>query len=177
MTVVDRVRIERAVLSYDWWLDLRGTRWRRRRELRAELRANLRDATAHIGSRAAASGLGSTRRMAAEAFPQDATRPRWTAGLQSGLAALGLTLLVALLAGLAWADGVMSAAPDTPVRGSVALLPGSSMEYSPLADGFTVSTSVGWLPPAVGLLVFVAVARPWRALGGHHRDARVHSPY
>jgi hypothetical protein len=24
---------------------------------------------------------------------------------------------------------------------------------------------VGWLPVAVGLLVFVVVARPWRALG------------
>lgn len=84
MTVRDRVRIERAVQSYDWWLDLRGAPRRRRRELRTELRSNLRDATAHVGSRAAVSGLGSTRQMAAEVVPEDPTRPRWTAGLQAG---------------------------------------------------------------------------------------------
>jgi hypothetical protein len=171
MTVLDRVRIERAVLSYDWWLDLRGASWRRRRDLRAELRSNLREATARSGSTAAVTALGSTRRMAAEAAPVDATRPRWTAGLQSGFAALALTLLVAFVAGLAWADGVMDADPDAPVRGSVTLLPGSSMEYAPLADGFSVSTSVGWLPVAVGLVVLVVVARPWRALAGRREHA------
>lgn len=177
MTVRDQVRIERAVLSYDWWLDLRGAPRRRRRELRTELRSNLRDATAHVGSHAAVSGLGSTRQMAADAVPADPTRPRWTAGLQAGGAALALTLFVALLAGLAWADGAMSAAPDTPVRGSVSLLPGSSMEYSPTADGFSVSTGVSWLPVAIGVLVFVAVARPWRALPGARRNLPVPSPY
>lgn len=177
MTVRDRVRIERAVLSYDWWLDLRGAPRRRRRELRTELRSNLRDATAHVGSRAAVAGLGSTRRMAAEAVPEDRTRPRWTAGLQAGCTALALTLLVALLSGLAWADGAMSAAPDATVRGSVTLLPGSSMEYSPVGDGVAVSTGVGWLPLAVGVVVFVAVARPWRALSGSRPDAPVRSRY
>jgi hypothetical protein len=105
--------------------------------------------------------------MAAEAVPEDPTRPRWTAGLQAAGAALALTLLVALFAGLAWADGAMSAAPDTPVRGSVSLLPGSSMEYAPAAGGLSVSAGVGWLPLAVAALVFVSVARPWRALRAH----------
>ena len=110
--------------------------------------------------------------MAAEAFPEDRSRPRWTAGLQAGGAAIGLGLLLALMSGLAWADGVMAADPDRAVRGSVALLPGSSMESAPLGDGFSVSTSVGWLPLAVGVLVFVAVAvaRPWRALTGRRQD-------
>lgn len=165
MFVLDRIRIERAVLSYDFWLDLRGTPWRRRRGLRAELRANLREAAAHSGSKAAVGALGSTRQMAAETAAEDPTRPRWTVGVHSGVIALFLTLFVALLAGLAWADGVMDAAPDEPVRGSVTLLPGSSMEYRPLENGFSVWTSVGWLPLIVGLLVFVIAARPWRALG------------
>jgi hypothetical protein len=164
MNVLDRVRIERAVLSYDWWLDLRGTPARRRRELRRELRANVREAAAHTGARAAVAALGSTRQMAADAALADPTRPRWAVGIYSGLTALMGTLVVALLAGTAWADGVMSADPTAPVRGSVTLLPGSSMEYAPLADGFSVSSSVGWLPVAVGVLVFVAVARPWRAV-------------
>ncbi len=164
MNVLDRARIERAVLSYDFWLDVRGTPWRRRRDLRAELRANLREATAHAGAKAAVGALGSTRQMAADAAPEDPTRPRWTVGVHSGVTALCLTLLVSLLAGSAWADGVMDADPDEPVSGSVTFLPGSSMEYRPLEDGFSVGTSVGWLPVAVGLLVFVLAARPWRAL-------------
>jgi hypothetical protein len=173
MNVLDRVRIERAVLAYDWWLDLRGTPWRRRRDLRSELRSNLRDAATRTGARAAVGALGSTRQMAADATtPDDPTRPRWAAGLYSGVTALMATLVVALLAGLAWADGVMDADPEDPVRGSVTLLPGSAMEYAPLGDGFSVSTSVGWLPVAVGLLVLVAVARPWRALGRTRVDAR-----
>lgn len=164
MNVLDRIRIERAVLAYDWWLDLRGAPWRRRRDLRSELRANLRDATAHTGARHAVAALGSTRQMAAEAHTDDPTRPRWAVGIYCGFAALMLTVLVALLAGLAWADGVMNADPSEPVRGSVTLLPGSSMEYAPLENGFTVSSSVGWLPVVVGLLAFVLVARPWRAV-------------
>ena len=164
MNVLDRVRIERAVLSYDWWLDLRGTPARRRRDLRAELRGNLRDAAAHTGARQAVASLGSTRQMAAESAVVDPYRPRWAVGIYCGIAALMLTLLVALLAGLAWADGVMNADPSEPVRGSVTLLPGSSMEYAPLENGFTVSSSVGWLPVVVGVLVFVLVARPWRAV-------------
>jgi hypothetical protein len=164
MNVLDRIRIERAVLSYDWWLDLRGTPARRRRDLRAELRRNLHDAAAHAGARQAVAALRSTRQMAAESSIDDPSRPRWVVGIYCGITALMLTLLVALLAGLAWADGVMSADPSQPVRGSVTLLPGSSMEYAPLGDGFAVSSSVGWLPVAVGLLTFVLVARPWRAV-------------
>lgn len=172
MNVLDRGRIERAVLGYDWWLDLRGASWRRRRDLRAELRANLRDAAARTGARQAVASLGSTRQMAAESSADDPSRPRWAVGIYGGVAALMLMLLVALLAGLAWADGVMSADPSEPVRGSVTLLPGSSMEYVPLADGFAVSSSVGWLPVAVGLVTFVLVARPWRALRRNRVGAR-----
>jgi hypothetical protein len=177
MNVLDRIRIERAVHSYDWWLDLRGTPAARRGELRRELRANLREAAAHTGARAAVAALGSTRQMAADAALADPTRPRWRVGIYSGLAAFIGTLVVALLAGLAWADGVLSADPTEPVRGSVTLLPGSSMEYAPLAEGFSVSSSVGWLPAAVGLAVFVVVARPWRAARRSTGDARQTSTY
>jgi hypothetical protein len=98
-------------------------------------------------------------------------------GVYSGLSAFVGTLVVALLAGLAWADGVLSADPTEPVRGSVTLLPGSAMEYVPLADGFVISTGVGWLPAAVGLAVFVVVARPWRAVRRSAMDARQTSTY
>jgi hypothetical protein len=167
MTLRDRIRIEWAALSYAWWLDLRGAPRRRRRELRDELRANLRDAAARGGSKAAVMALGGTRRMAAEAVPEDADRPRWTAGLQAAGATFALGMLGALLSGLAWADGVRSAAPTAPVQGSMTLLPGSSMEYAPLPDGFSVSAGVGWLPLALAVLALVVVARPWRTLVRH----------
>ena len=166
MNVLDRARIEWAVLSYDFWLDLRGTPWRRHRDLRAELRANLRDASARSGTRAAVDALGSTRQMAADAQAVDPARPRWTAGVHSGFGALMLTLLGALIAATAWADGVLSADPTGPVSGSVTLLPGSALEYAPVGDGFALSYSTGWAPVVVGLVVFVVVARPWRALTG-----------
>ena len=166
MNVLDRIRIERAVLSYDFWLDLRGTPWRRRRDLRQELRANLRDAAARSGTSAAVAALGSTRQMAAEAQVLDPARPHWTAGVHSGFVALMVTLLASLIAATAWADGVLSADPAEPVSGSVTLLPGSSLQYTPAGDGFALSYSTGWAPVAVGLVVFVLVARPWRALPG-----------
>lgn len=172
MNVLDMLRIERAVLAYDFWLDLRGTPWRRRRELRQELRTNLRDATARSGARAAVAALGSPRQMAADAQVEDPTRPRWTAGVHSGFLALVLTLVGALVAATAWADGVLSADPGRPVTGSVIFLPGSSMEYAPLGDGFALTYSTGWTPVAIGLVVFVVVARPWRAVTG----GRVLSP-
>jgi hypothetical protein len=173
MNVLDRIRIERAVLSYDWWLDLRGTPWRRRRDLRAELRANLREAAVRSGVRAAVGALGSTRQMAAETEPVDPTRPRWTVGLQSGFGALVLTLLGALIAALAWVDGVMSTDPDGPASGSITLLPGSSVEYVPGSEGFSISYGVGWLPLAVAAAVFVAVARPWRVIGARPAERPV----
>ena len=166
MNILDRVRIERAVLSYDFWLDLRGTPWRRRRDLRQELRTNLRDSSTRSGARAAVAALASTRQMAADAQVVDPARPRWTAGVHSGFVALMLTLLGALIAATAWADGVLSADPTEPVSGSVTLLPGSSLEYAPVGDGFALSYSTGWAPVVVGLVVFVLVARPWRALPG-----------
>lgn len=165
MSLSDRIRIERAVLTYDFWLDLRGAPWRRRRDLRAELRANLRESTARNGSRAAVAALGSTRVMAAEASPTDPSRPRWTAGLQAGSGRPGRHPADRLprRPGLG-RRRARRGARSSAVRGSVTLLPGPSMEYAPAAEGFSVSTSVGRLPLAVGVLVFVLVARPLRAV-------------
>lgn len=162
MNVADRFRVEWTVLSYDWWLDLRGAPGRRRRELRRELRTNLQDASGHVGAAAAVRSLGSTRAMAADALPTDPTRPRWTAGAQAGVAAFTVVLLLQFLAATAWLDGAMAAEPDGRVTGSIRLAPGSAMEYSPLSTGFSMSFAPGWGALAVGLGVLVLVARPWR---------------
>jgi len=170
MTLLDRIRIERAVLSFDWWLDLRGAPGRRRRQLRRELRSNLVAATADAGSRAAVRHLGEMRRLAAETVAEDGTRARWTAGLQAGATAVVATLLVQLLAALAWWDGAMAARPDGAVTGSLTPFPGSTLRYVPQDGGFALSLAPGWTSLAVGLLVLVVVARPWRVRARSARD-------
>jgi hypothetical protein len=169
MTLLDRVRIERAVYAYDFWLDLRGAPARRRRELRRELRANLVEASAHRGSRTAVRSLGSTRQMAADAGVVDRSRPRWAAGLSAAAAALGLVLLLELLAALSWVDGAMAAARGSATSGSLTFFPGSSVEYAPLGAGFSVAVEPGWLCLAAGLATLVVVARPWRPLTARGR--------
>lgn len=164
MNLLDRIRIERAVQSYDLWLDLRGASMRRRRGLRRELRANLAEATADVGSRTAVDRLGSTRSMAVVAVPSRRGVPRWSVGGTAAVVALALTLLAQVLAALAWLDGVLDAAGGQAVTGALTFFPGSTLEYTPMGDGFGLALGVGWLPWALGLLVFVLVARPWRLL-------------
>lgn len=164
MNLLERARIEAAVQSYDLWLDLRGARGRRRRDLRRELRANLVEASARVGAREAVDRLGSTRAMATEAIPIRAGRPRWNVGGVTGVVVFALVVLAELLSALAWTDGVMAAAPAVPAAGSLTLFPGTDLTYSPEGSGFAVTYALGWLAPAVGALVFVLVARPWRAL-------------
>ena len=166
MNVLDRARVEWAIRSYDWWLDLRGANGRRRRELRRELRANLMDAAQHVGARDAVRALGGTQQMAVEAIPADRARPRWSVGISAGLVAAAATLLVQFLTALAWLDGVLAAGPDGRVSGSITLHPGSSLQYAPQASGFSMTFSPGWSALVVGLLVLVAVARPWRLRTG-----------
>src|SRR5512142_2028709 len=61
---VDRWRIGWALVRYDFWLSVFCVPGRRARALRRELRSNLWDAAARVGSGAAVSGLGSIRAMA-----------------------------------------------------------------------------------------------------------------
>ena len=164
MNVLDRARIERAVLAYDFWLDLRGTPWRRRRDLRRELRANLRDGAAHSGARAAVGALGSIRQMAADAGFDDPARPRWGVGLWAGAVAFAVCMNLGFFAAFAWLDGARAADTGGAVSGSVTFFPGSSLTYTPRADSFSASYAVGWLPLAVAAGAFLLAARPWRLL-------------
>ncbi len=172
MNLIERIRLERAVQSYSWWLDLRGASGRRRRGMRRELRANLFEATSGTSAREAVRRLGSLRVMAAEAVPVERARPRWNSGLQVAVAALMTTLLVEVLAALAWLDGAMTAAPERAVTGPMTLFPGSSLAYEPEGAGFSLLFEPGWLCLAVGLVAFVGVARPWRVVRARTRKDR-----
>ena len=166
MNVLDHLRVERAVQSYAFWLDLRGVPGSRRRQLRRELRVNLREAASSHGAVAAVRALGSARTMAADAAPQDTATPRWSAGLQAGAAALLTVLMVEVLASLAWLDGAMAAGEGGRITGSMTLFPGSSLTYERSGSGFSLSMAPGWLCLVVGMLVLLAVARPWRHVTG-----------
>ena len=175
MNILDRARIVGATVSYDLWLDLAGVPGRRRRDLRRELRANLGDATALVGSRAAVRNLGSTREMAAAANSPDPKRPRWTVGFTAGLSLLGLSLFAETIAALSWFDGAMAATPESRVTGAMTFFPGSSLTYSPSASGldsgFSLSISFGWVYLLVGFIGFVLAAQPWRILLNRHTRA------
>jgi hypothetical protein len=163
MNVIDRARVSWATFSYDLWLELRGVPGRRRRDLRRELRSNLGDATAAVGSRNAVRALGNMRQMAAAAADEsDPTRPRWTIGFVVGLAALAVSWTTGIFAALSWLDGVIAAEPDGQVSGAMTFFPGSSLIYEPLAEGFSFTMNLGWVCFLIGLIAFVLAARPWR---------------
>jgi len=167
MNVIDRARIMGATVSYDLWLDFAGMPGRRRRDLRRELRANLEEATALVGSSNAVRGLGGTREMAAAASVPDAARPRWTVGFAVGISFLGLALIAELLAALSWFDGVIAATPESRVTGTLTFFPGSSLTYSPSASSFGISIGFGWVCFFVAFVAFVLTAQPWRLLARH----------
>jgi len=164
MKLLDRARINGAVQSYDFWLDVRGVCRSRRRDLRRELHANLLDASDRHGARQAVQALGGVRAMAALAAPSDSSRPRWSAGLQAGAAAMVTAFILTLLTAVAWLDGARAAQPTHGVEGSITLVPGAVVTYQPGVSSFSVEVQPGWAFLALGILTFVLVARPWRAL-------------
>lgn len=172
MNILDRARIVGATVSYDLWLELAGVPGRRRRDLRRELRANLRDATALVGSHTAVRNLGRIREMAAAANSPDPRHPRWTVGFTAGLSLLALSLFAETIAALSWFDGAMAATPQSRVTGEMTFFPGSSLVYSPnasgLDSGFSISINLGWVCLLIGFIAFVLAAQPWRILLDRH---------
>ena len=159
----DRLRLGLAVLRYDAWLDLRGgVGRRRRRELREELRANLADASARVGSREAVRRLGPLRVLAAETAggTRPGGLPAWSRGVLSAACAFAAVLLLELLATMWWVGAAHDSGAPV-VRGSLMLFPGSALEYGRLADGVAVEFHPGWLVLAAAAAAFTVASRPW----------------
>lgn len=164
MSVLDRLRIESAVLRYDFWLEMRGVPGSRRRELRRELRANLDEASADVGTTRALFGIGSPKELAYAATDTDQSRPRWSQGL---LWAAGTFLLL-----MGWLLITSLTIVQTVEAAGVT----DAVEVSPFpwfGTTFTVQSSPGTLAASISplwqllvgpLLVLLLVAQPWRLL-------------
>ncbi|SDS47523.1 hypothetical protein SAMN04488570_1959 [Nocardioides scoriae] len=163
MNTLDRARLGLYVLRHDFWLDLHDVPRRRRRELREELRANVADASHDVGTEAALAGLGSPRTLAREnaagTVGTRGARARWTAGLQWGVAAFVVMMLLWTLSVLAFVDGVTAAGATGRVTGSV--FPWGGSVTAEVGSGLQVW---GTVPPSIWVLTLVAAvlgARPW----------------
>jgi hypothetical protein len=169
MNVIDRLRVERAVQSYEFWLELGNLPWRRRRDLSRELRSNLRAAAEQQGVPAAVAGLGSIRRLAAETSDASPPRPRWRVALQAALLTAAGVLFLEYWQAAGWLQaaselGTGPCPPPVHVAGPLRMFPGSTVQFVVEGNTHLTGWTPGWSCLAVGLLAFVVVARPWRTL-------------
>ncbi|HST85575.1 MAG TPA: hypothetical protein VLL08_27805 [Kineosporiaceae bacterium] len=164
--LTDRLRIDAAVGRYDLWLELRGASYRRRRDLRTELRANLNDAAEQVGTGQALAALGSLRQMAAEATGGAVTGPRWSTGASAAAGALVVVILAELWAIATWVSAA-EASGATRVQGSLPLFPGSLVTWERVNGGLSIDLDTGWLVIAAAAIAFVLGSRPWLAVSRH----------
>ncbi len=164
MRVTDNIRLWWAQFRYDFWLDIYGVGRRDRRDLRRELAGNLRAAAADVGMGRALLGVGGLRPLAHESS-REIRRSSWSAGISAGLVVAALSLLAFFFLSLYYAEGVLDSGVGRPVSSWLFPFVGSSVEVDDQGgSGLEVSMSPGVLPLVVGLVAFVVVARPWRAL-------------
>jgi len=165
MNVLDRIRVDRVVAGYDFWLEARGVPGRRRRDLRRELRSNITEAARDVGVRPALAGVGSPRTLAQEATSDGVKRPLWSLASACGAAVLVLLAFAAMLAGSGFADAVEASGVRQEVSAPLSLLPGvSAQAHFPAGGGAAFGVSFGWQFLLPALVVFGLVARPWRLL-------------
>ncbi|MBP6996763.1 MAG: hypothetical protein KBB39_11555 [Phycicoccus sp.] len=168
MSLIDTMRIEAAVLRYDFWLEGFDVYFGERRAMRRDLRANLTEAAAAEGTTAALDGLGSIRALARAQAGDRSDTPRWSRATWVASGSFAVLMLWSIFLGTAWWDGAEAAAPaGEVVTGRPALAPWIELTMTQGADGSVSGVSatlgLGWLLLA-WLAIFLIVARPWRLL-------------
>lgn len=172
MNIVDRLRVEAAVQRFEYHLELRGTRGRRRRDLRRELRSNLTEAAGAEGVPAALAGIGSPRALAAQVSELDASRPRWSVGIL-----WAAVVFAVLMTGLVWTNYVMLATlvASGAHQARIEIWPWLGVRFYAETNASGVPESIGadgspwWL--LLVPVVFLLAAQPWRPWT--HREAAV----
>ncbi|MBX6752132.1 MAG: hypothetical protein IRY85_21135 [Micromonosporaceae bacterium] len=102
LTFIDRLRIERAVWTVDTYLSVLPMR--RQRDIRRELRANLRASAAQVGARTAVRNLGNLRRLSYEYLSAEYRGRPWPTPLKG----LAWVLVVEVVLFTAWLTAVDS---------------------------------------------------------------------
>ncbi len=170
MNLVDRaqgaVAVGWFVWRYDLALDVRGVSWRQRGRLRRELRANLTDAAADVGWRAALAGVGTPRGLVADLVADDGRRPRWSVGSSAAALVLALTLVVLLVATIGFTHGVQASGAQGEVAGPLGAFPGVRAAYTADPTVWSVSLQGTWAVLVLPALAFLGFARPWRLVLG-----------
>jgi hypothetical protein len=164
MNFVDHQRIAWVLARYDFWMDSRGVPRKARKGLRQELRANLTDATAQEGSRAAVLAIGSPKALAYAAGEAHEGRPRWTFGASvAGLALLALAYAW-MFSLFGFADGVLASGVTGREVSGTSFPWGTELSATVQPDnaGFSIGGTVPWTIPVVALVVFALAAQPWR---------------
>ena len=164
-SIIDRLRIAWLSARYDLWLDLASVPRRDRRDLRSELVANVNDAASVAGVPTAIANIGSVRRLAKQTALDGELRSAWTAAITAGFSTLvGLTLGFFFLS-LYYIEGVLDAGSNEVVSSWLFPFFGSMIEVEPATtDGLGFTVNPGLLPFIAGIVVFVVVAKPWRAM-------------
>lgn len=165
LPLTDRLRLSWLSARYDFWLDLKSVPRRVRRDLRHELVANVRDAATDMGVPQAIANVGGTRRLARENVVDGELRSAWSAAITAGLSTIAGLVVGFLFLSLYYIEGVLDSGADETVGSWLFPFYGSQITVEPeTTAGFGFEVSPGPLPIVAGLVVFVAVAKPWRAI-------------
>lgn len=163
----ETLRREAYLASLQLWLEDADYPSRRRDALVRQLRADLTDDAAARGLRAALRDLGPARTLARSYIDlEDAYRPRWIRGFAwaAGFWAVCALATVVYLRGLL--DG--AAATDDPITGRFL---GATLELEDTATALSVELTASPWVLLIGLVLFLAAARPWRAVAALRRRA------
>jgi hypothetical protein len=172
----DRLRLAWLSARYDFWLDLNSVPRRDRRELRNELLSNVHDAAADVGVRNATANIGKLRHLARQTARDGELRSAWSAAITASLTTVAALIVGFLFLSLYYVEGVLDSGTDQVVTSSLFPFFGSQIEVEPAtADGLGFSVSPGALPLLTGVLVFIVVAKPWRALRRPTTDTPVNA--
>jgi hypothetical protein len=168
LTFIDRLRIERAVWTVDAYISILPMR--RQREIRRELRANLRASAAQVGAKAAIRNLGSLRRLSYEYLSAEYRGRPWPTPLKG----LGWAVVVEVLLVLAWTltlsafhDGLAATNPEPgrytverPLIGFVSeVTVDSAGDLTEVAFLVSIPVALAWV-----LVAFVVGSRLWRVI-------------
>lgn len=163
----ERLRRETYLLTLQLWLEDADYPARRREALVRQLRADLTDDAAARGLRAALRDLGPARTLARSYIDlEDAYRPRWILGLAW---ATGFWALCAL-ATVVYLRGLLDGASTTDDRVTGRFL-GATLELEDSATALSVELTASPWVLLVGIALFLAAARPWRAVPALRRRA------